>query len=91
MDEESLPAWAAQHGKGSLTLEQAAEDPDVLAEIQGAVDHANKAVSKAESIKKFKILAIDWTEDSGALTPSMKLKRGVVMKEHAAEVDALYS
>jgi len=91
LDEEALPAWAAQHGKGSMTLDEAAEDPDVLTEIQGAVDEANKAVSKAEAIKKFKILAVDWTEDSGALTPSMKLKRGVVMKEHAAEVDALYS
>ena len=48
-------------------------------------------MSKAEAIKKFKILAADWTEETGALTPSLKLKRGVVMKEYAAEVDALYS
>ena len=91
LDEEALPAWAAVHGKSSPTLAEAAEDPDVLAEIQGAVDEANKAVSRAEAIKKFKILPVDWTEESGALTPSMKLKRGVVMKDHAAEVDALYS
>jgi long-chain acyl-CoA synthetase len=91
LDDEALPAWAEQHGKGSLSLADAAEDPDVLAEIQGAVDEANKAVSRAEAIKKFKILPVDWTEDSGALTPSMKLKRAVVLKEHAAEVDALYS
>ncbi len=91
LDEEALPAWAQQHGEGSLSVTDAAEDPEVLAEIQGAVDEANKAVSRAEAIKKFKILTADWTEDSGALTPSMKLKRGVVMKEHAAEVDALYS
>ena len=91
IDEEALPAWAQQQGKGSLTVADAAEDPDVLAEIQGAVDEANKAVSRAEAIKKFKILTVDWTEDSGALTPSLKLKRGVVMKEHGAEVDALYS
>jgi long-chain acyl-CoA synthetase len=74
-----------------MSVAEAAEDPDVLAEIQVAVDDANKAVSKAEAIKKFKILTVDWTEDSGALTPSLKLKRGVVMKEHATEVDALYS
>jgi long-chain acyl-CoA synthetase len=91
LDEEALPAWAAQHGKGSLSLEDAAGDPDVLEEIQGAVDEANKAVSRAEAIKKFSILPVEWTEESGALTPSMKLKRGVVMKEYAAEVDALYS
>ncbi len=91
LDEEALPPWLEQHGKGGMSLAQAAEDPEVIAEIQTAVDDANKAVSKAEAIKKFKILPAEWTEQSGALTPSMKLKRGVVMKEHAAEVDALYS
>jgi long-chain acyl-CoA synthetase len=91
LDEEALPAWATQHGKGTLTIEDAVQDPDVLAEVQGAVDEANKAVSRAEAIKKFAILPAEWTEESGALTPSMKLKRGVVMKEYAAEVDALYS
>jgi len=91
LDEEALPAWLEQHGKGGMSLADAADDPDVIAEIQLAVDDANKAVSKAEAIKKFKILPAEWTEESGALTPSMKLKRGVVMKEHAAEVDALYS
>jgi long-chain acyl-CoA synthetase len=91
LDEEALPAWLEQHGKGGMSLSDAAVDPEVIAEIQLAVDDANKAVSKAEAIKKFKILPAEWTEESGALTPSMKLKRGVVMKEHAAEVDALYS
>ncbi len=91
LDEEALPAWLEQQGKPALSVAEAAEDPDVIAEIQLAVDDANKAVSKAEAIKKFKILPAEWTEESGALTPSMKLKRGVVMKEHAAEVDALYS
>jgi long-chain acyl-CoA synthetase len=74
-----------------MSLAEATDDPDVIAEIQLAVDDANKAVSKAESIKRFKILAVDWTEESGALTPSLKLKRNVVMKEYAGEVDALYS
>ncbi len=91
LDEEALPAWLEQRGKPAMSAAEAAEDPDVLAEIQTAVDDANKAVSKAEAIMKFKILAADWTEETGALTPSLKLKRGVVMKEHAAEVDALYS
>ncbi len=91
LDGEALPAWLEQHGKGGMSLADAAVDPEVIAEIQLAVDDANKAVSKAEAIKKFTILPTEWTEESGALTPSMKLKRGVVMKEHAAEVDALYS
>jgi long-chain acyl-CoA synthetase len=91
LDEESLPAWLEQRGKGSMSLAEAASDHDLLQEIQAAVDEANKAVSRAEAIKKFKILAVEWTEESGVLTPSLKLKRSVVMKEHAAEVDSLYS
>jgi long-chain acyl-CoA synthetase len=91
LDDEALPAWLASHGKAGLSLAEAAEDPDVIAEIQLAVDDANKAVSRAEAIKRFKILAVDWTEESGALTPSLKLKRNVVMKEYAGDVDALYS
>ncbi|MGZ4625962.1 MAG: AMP-dependent synthetase/ligase [Kineosporiaceae bacterium] len=91
LDEEALPAWLEQHGKAALPLAEAVADPDVLAEVQRAVDDANKAVSKAEAIKKFKILAVDFTEENGALTPSLKLKRNVVMKEYAGDVDALYS
>ncbi len=91
LDAEALPAWLAQQAKPTMSIEQAAQDEDVRAAVQAAVDDANKAVSKAEAIKRFSILPVDWTETNGSLTPSLKLKRGVVMKEHAAEVDALYS
>jgi long-chain acyl-CoA synthetase len=67
------------------------EEPALRAEIQAAVDDANKAVSHAESIRKFAIVAEDWTEAGGQLTPSLKLKRNVVQKECAAEIEALYS
>lgn len=92
IDPESFPGWLKQAGKpeGS-TIESMTTDPDLVAEIQKAVDEANKAVSNAEAIKKFTILPVDWTEEGGQLTPSMKLKRNVVMKEFASEVDALYS
>jgi long-chain acyl-CoA synthetase len=91
LDEEALPAWLDQHDKGGLSVADAAEDQDVHAEIQKAVDEANKAVSRAEAIKRFKVLPVDFTEENGALTPSLKLKRAVVMKEYAGDVDALYS
>ncbi len=92
IDPESLPAWLKTAGKPeSMTIAEAVKDPDLIATIQGAVDEANKAVSKAESIRKFAILDVDWTEEGGQLTPSMKLKRNVVMKEFAADVDALYA
>jgi long-chain acyl-CoA synthetase len=92
IDPESFPAWLKTAGKPeSMTIAEAVKDPDLIATIQGAVDEANKAVSKAESIRKFAILDVDWTEEGGQLTPSMKLKRNVVMKEFAADVDALYA
>jgi long-chain acyl-CoA synthetase len=89
LDPETLPTWAEQHGKSS-DVSALLEDPDLLAEIQAAVDSANKAVSKAESIRRFAVLAASWTEEGGQLTPSLKLKRGVVMREHRDDVDALY-
>ncbi|MDN4172977.1 AMP-dependent synthetase/ligase [Nocardioides sp. SOB77] len=90
LDRESLPVWAEARGK-SGDLEQLVDDPDLRAEIESAVEDANKAVSKAESIRKFTILAAEWTEEGGQLTPSLKLKRNVVMREFRADVDALYS
>jgi long-chain acyl-CoA synthetase len=91
LDAEALPGWAKANGKPEdLTVEQAAQDADVQAEVQRAVDEANKAVSKAEAIRKFTILPVDWTEEGGQMTPSLKLKRSVVMKEFSTEVDDLY-
>jgi long-chain acyl-CoA synthetase len=90
LDAEMLPTWAANHGKPGLTVEQAVDDPDVQAELQRAVDDANAAVSKAESVRKFRILVVDFTEESGHLTPSLKLKRNVVMKDFADQVEELY-
>ena len=66
------------------------DDPDLRAEIEAAVEEANKAVSKAESIRRFAIVPDAWTEEGGQLTPSLKLKRSVVMREHRDDVDALY-
>ena len=89
LDPETLPTWAGQHGK-SHEIEDLLGDPDLRSEIEKAVEEANTAVSKAESIRKFTILPVEWTEEGGQLTPSLKLKRGVVMREHRDDVDALY-
>ncbi|MGZ4445861.1 MAG: AMP-dependent synthetase/ligase [Nocardioides sp.] len=89
LDPDSLPAWAASHGK-SGDVADLVDDPDLRAEIESAVEDANKAVSKAESIRKFTILPGQWTEEGGQLTPSLKLKRNVVMRELRDEVAALY-
>ncbi|MEQ4497926.1 AMP-dependent synthetase/ligase [Nocardioides kribbensis] len=90
LDPESLAAWAQTHGKTG-GVEALVDDPDLQAEIEAGVEEANKAVSKAESIRKFRVLTEEWTEEGGQLTPSLKLKRNVVMRQLRAEVDALYS
>ena len=89
IDPESFPTWAEAHGK-SGEIADLVDDPDLRAEIEAAVTEANKAVSKAESIRKFTILPHAWTEEGGQLTPSLKLKRTVVMREQRDEVAALY-
>ncbi len=92
IDPEALPAWLEEHGRPASTpLADIVTDPELVDEIQQAIDDANKAVSKAESIRKFTILADDWTEVSGQLTPSLKLKRNVVHNECAEQIAALYS
>ncbi|MGR3933340.1 AMP-dependent synthetase/ligase [Streptomyces sp. BRA346] len=91
LDEEFLPRWAAEHGKpDGATAADLREDADLLAEIQTAVDDGNAAVSKAESVRKFRVLTQQFTEDSGHVTPSLKLKRNVVAKDFATEIEALY-
>ncbi|HEV7148865.1 MAG TPA: AMP-dependent synthetase/ligase [Pedococcus sp.] len=91
LDEEMYPGWAKNNGIPDVPFAQAATDATVLAELQRAVDDANKAVSKAESIRKFAVLEGDFTEENGYLTPSLKLKRNVVMKDFHDQVEALYA
>ncbi|MFJ9124929.1 MULTISPECIES: AMP-dependent synthetase/ligase [unclassified Streptomyces] len=91
IDEEFLGKWAADHDKpAGSTVASLQNDPDLLATIQAAVDDGNAAVSKAESVRKFRILGAQFTEESGHLTPSLKLKRNVVAKDYADEVEAIY-
>ncbi|HEX8934673.1 MAG TPA: AMP-dependent synthetase/ligase [Pseudonocardiaceae bacterium] len=92
IDAEVLPAWRAEHSKpAGNSAADLIDDEDLRAEVQRAVDDANKTVSKAETIRKFRILAVDFTERDGQLTPSLKVKRAVVAKEFVAEIEALYA
>lgn len=91
LDAEMWPLWAPTHGLENVTIEEARTHPKVLDALQHAVDRANEAVSKAESIRKFTVLSGDFTEANGYLTPSLKLKRNIVMKDFEAEVESLYS
>jgi long-chain acyl-CoA synthetase len=92
LDGEMLPIWLENNGLNkSLTLAQAAKEPKVLAALQVAVDRVNKNFSRAESIRKFAVLGQELTEDSGHLTPSLKIKREVVTRDFAPTIEEIYS
>ena len=91
IDPEAIEGWKQRNGKdGGISVGDLADDPDLLAEIDLAVKEANQAVSKAEAIRKFAILPVDFTEDTGELTPTLKVKRKVVAQKFAADIEALY-
>jgi long-chain acyl-CoA synthetase len=92
IDEEALPAWKQKHGKpADATVADLRDSNDMIADIQAAVDDANASVSRAESIRKFRIVDGDFTQESGELTPSLKVRRNVVAKDRAADIEALYA
>jgi len=91
LDVESLPGWLSSHGKPAMSLEEALVDTDVLTSIDAGVQRANRAVSRAESIRKFTLLSSDFTVANGYLTPSLKVKRSLVLVDFDDAVEALYA
>ncbi len=91
LDELLLPGWLANHSLPEMSVAEAATNPEVRASIQRGVDRANHAVSQAESIRVFEVLDVDFTEASGHLTPSLKVKRGQVLTDFADRIDRLYA
>jgi long-chain acyl-CoA synthetase len=91
IDPEAFEVWKQHHGKNtSASVEDLANDPDLVGEIDLAVKNANQAVSKAEAIRKFRILPVDFTVLTGELTPTLKVKRKVVAEKFASDIEALY-
>jgi long-chain acyl-CoA synthetase len=91
LDVGTLAFWKQQHGRpADATAGDLADDHSLIAEIQRAVDEANLAVSRAESVRRFRIVAADFTEASGQLTPTDKVRRNVVIRDYAADIDGLY-
>jgi long-chain acyl-CoA synthetase len=91
LDDEALTPWKRAAGvpeqAGPAELR---DDPELRARLQKAVDEANKAVSRAESIRRFRVLPVELTERNGYLTPTMKVKRARVQEDFAAEIEELY-
>ncbi len=92
LDAEALGPWKERHGKpADATIASLRDDPDLIGAVQAAVDDANQAVSRAESIRRFRILDVDFTQESGQLSVKLGIRRSVLQKDFAAEIDALYS
>jgi long-chain acyl-CoA synthetase len=92
IDTDALPGWRERNGKPAGDgVADLVDDPDLRAEIAGAVEEANKAVSRAEQIREFRILPVDFTEAGGEMTPTMKVKRAVVAKTFASDISSIYS
>jgi len=92
LDPETLGRWKARHGKpADATSASLRDDPDLLADVQAAVDDANRAVSRAESIRRFRILDGDFTIEYGQLSAKLSIRRSVLAKDFAADIDMLYS
>jgi long-chain acyl-CoA synthetase len=91
LDPEGLENWYSERGLPSRSIREACADPQVAGALQGAVDQANLLVSKAESIRKFTVLDTEFTVGSGHLTPSLKVKRNIVVRDFEAEINSLYA
>ncbi|MPV37666.1 AMP-dependent synthetase/ligase [Georgenia subflava] len=91
LDAEMLPGWLSNHGKEAMTVEQAARDEFVREHLQMAVDRANAKVSRAESVRAFHVLDEDFTVENGYLTPSLKVKRNLVLADYAQTVEEFYA
>ncbi len=92
IDPEGFDVWKQHHGKdGTASVADLIDDPDLIGEIDQAVKQANQTVSHAESIRKFRILPVDFTVLTGELTPTLKVKRNVVAERFANDIEAIYS
>ncbi|MFE2421787.1 AMP-dependent synthetase/ligase [Streptomyces hokutonensis] len=91
LDLEGITHWRQMNGKHPVPAELLVDDDELRGVLQRAVDDANKLVSRPESIRRFSVLPVDFTEAAGHLTPSMKLRREVVMRDFARDIEALYA
>jgi long-chain acyl-CoA synthetase len=91
LDGEAAPAWARARGVTVGSLAALAQDPQVLAEVAAGVAAANERLARVQQVKRWRLLPVEWTEETGELTPTLKLKRRVVHAKYADVIDSLYA
>jgi long-chain acyl-CoA synthetase len=91
LDDEVAPQWARAHGVADPQLPALATDPVVLSEIQAAVDAANARLSRPEQVKTFHVVPSSWSPETGELTPTLKLRRRVIIGRYSDTIDGLYA
>ena len=91
LDQEVAPVWAKQHGIEFTSTAELARRPEVVAEVQKAVDECNRHVAQVEAVRRVAILPVEWTAESEELTPTLKLKRRVVHDKYAQQIEAMYA
>jgi long-chain acyl-CoA synthetase len=90
LDAEMAPVWAKRHGIEAASAAELSRSPEVLAEVQRAVDAANEHLARVEQVKRFTVLPAEWTPESGELTPTLKMRRRVIVERYGAEIEAMY-
>ncbi len=91
LDAEALPGWCESRGIRLASVAEAAEHPEVIAEVQRAIDEGNEHLSRVEQVRQWAIVPAEWTAESEELTPSLKLKRNVIHAKYADVIDRLYT
>ncbi|MGH2514237.1 MAG: AMP-dependent synthetase/ligase [Ktedonobacterales bacterium] len=91
LDPEVAPVWAKAHGIPAATLAELAAHPAVVDAVRSGVEQANTHLARIEQIKRFTILPAEWTAESEELTPTLKLKRRVVQRKYASDIDGMYA
>jgi long-chain acyl-CoA synthetase len=91
LDPEMAPVWAKRHGIEAASPAELGAHPAVQAEVQRAVDAANEHLARVEQVKRFTVVDAEWTPESGELTPTLKMRRRVILERHASEIEAMYA
>ncbi len=91
LDAEVLPGWCAANGVSFASVAEASQHPDVIAEVQRAVDAGNEHLARVEQVRQWAIVPSEWTAESEELTPSLKLKRSVIHTKYSDVIDGLYA